>query len=281
MEAELLKLLLFFAIAFVPSITGAISGIGGGIMIKPVLDALSGIGRAEINFMSGCTVLAMSGVSLFRFLGRKGGPVLDGKRGTALALGAALGGLAGKVLFSMAVSGLPGNRVGMIQSALLMLLTMVVIIYMVKKNNLHPGRLSGFAPKAGQPPKNLQNLLFSLCLGLALGMLSSFLGIGGGPINIMVISYFFSMDSKTTALHSIYTIFLSQGASLILTVITRTVPLIEPGLLMAMISGGALGGLAGSRMVRAMSNKKVDILFSVLMALVMLLSAYNLIRFME
>ena len=47
-------------------------------------------------------------------------------------------------------------------------------------------------------------------VGLGLGMLSSFLGIGGGPINLLVLHYFFSMERKKAALNSLYIILFSQ-----------------------------------------------------------------------
>ena len=52
--------ILFFVVAFLSSIVGAICGIGGGVVIKPVLDMLQMGAPATINFLSGCTVLSMS-----------------------------------------------------------------------------------------------------------------------------------------------------------------------------------------------------------------------------
>jgi uncharacterized membrane protein YfcA len=159
-------------IACLASTAGAISGIGGGIIIKPLLDAFSGQGLAEINFLSGSTVLAMSLVSLLR--SRSSGIKLEPKRGTALAGGAALGGIMGKLLFSVTLrffarAALPG----IIQSLMLMLLTLAVLWRLKKKKNTRP--------------LDIHNILFCLLIGLLLGMASGFLGIGGGPINIMVI----------------------------------------------------------------------------------------------
>ena len=52
--------LLVFAVCFCSCIVGAICGIGGGVMIKPALDALGIMDVATISFLSGCTVLSMS-----------------------------------------------------------------------------------------------------------------------------------------------------------------------------------------------------------------------------
>jgi uncharacterized membrane protein YfcA len=253
----------FLFIACIASAAGAISGIGGGIIIKPVLDAFSGLGIAEINFLSGSTVLAMSLVSLLR--GRSGGVTLEPERGTALAGGAALGGAAGKLTFSAALRFFPRPAaIGIIQSLILILLTLAVLGYLKKKKTIRP--------------RNIRGIPFCVFTGLLLGLVSAFLGIGGGPVNVMVISYFLAMDSKTAALHSLYTIFLSQAAGFLLVFAEGGVPPVSPVLVIAMAAGGIGGGLIGSRIVRIITNEQVDKLFSAVLWLVILLSAYNAVR---
>jgi uncharacterized membrane protein YfcA len=253
----------FLLIACTASAIGAISGIGGGIIIKPALDAFSGRGPAEINVLSGAAVFAMSLVSLLR--GRGSGVKLEPQRGTALAGGAALGGAAGKLIFSAALRfGSHTAPIGIAQSLILIFLTLTVALYLKRKKTIRP--------------RNIRNIPFCVFTGLLLGMVSAFLGIGGGPINIMVISYFLSMDSKTAALHSLYTIFLSQAASFLLMFAEGGMPPVNPALVIAMVSGGIGGGLIGSRIVRVISNDQVDRLFSLVLGLVILLSAYNTVR---
>jgi uncharacterized membrane protein YfcA len=274
------QILAFFCIAFIPSIIGAVSGIGGGIIIKPALDAaapaLGAPGPAEINFLSGCTVLTMSAVSLLRSLaGRhKGGAVLEGRRGTALAAGAALGGLCGRLVFAWiaapsqnsaaAADNIIAGRHGVsrVQSFILILLTLAVLLYTLKKERI--------------AQKKLKNLPACALLGLFLGMTSAFLGIGGGPINIMIIAYCFSMDAKTTALHSLYVIFLSQLASLILTAAAGAIPPVGIPFLLAAAAGGAGGGLTGSLFAGKLSGRQTDRLFMAVLVGVVFLCAWNL-----
>jgi uncharacterized membrane protein YfcA len=253
----------FLLIACTASVIGSISGIGGGIIIKPVLDVLSGQGLEEISVLSGSTVFAMSLVSLLR--NRDSGVTLEPKRGTALAGGAALGGAAGKLIFSIALRFSSRTAlIGIIQSLMLMFFTLIVLLYLKKKKAIQT--------------RNIRNIPFCLFIGLLLGMVSAFLGIGGGPVNIMVISYFLSMDPKTTALHSLYTIFLSQAASFLLMFAEGGIPPVNPFFIAAMVSGGIGGGLIGSRIVRVLSNDQVDSLFGLVLGLLILLSAYNTIR---
>ena len=91
--------ILFFIVSFLSSVVGAICGIGGGVVIKPVLDMLQMGSAATINFLSGCTVLSMSLYSVGKSL-RAGDSKVEISTGTPLALGAAIGGVIGKQLFS-------------------------------------------------------------------------------------------------------------------------------------------------------------------------------------
>ena len=86
--------ILFFVVAFLSSIVGAICGIGGGVVIKPVLDMLQLGSVSTINFLSGCTVLSMSCYSVGKSM-LAGDSKVEMSTGTPLALGAALGGVAG------------------------------------------------------------------------------------------------------------------------------------------------------------------------------------------
>ena len=89
--------ILVLCIAFGASIVGAICGIGGGVIIKPLLDAFGIASVAEISFLSGCTVLSMSCYSVVKALAAKES-LVKFQTGTPLAIGAAIGGILGKNL---------------------------------------------------------------------------------------------------------------------------------------------------------------------------------------
>ena len=92
-----------------------------------------------------------------------------------------------------------------------------------------------------------------MIVGLVLGIMSSFLGIGGGPINLMVLGFLFSMSTKESALASLYIIVFSQVTSLVQTVVMGTIPPVQLSYLAVMVIGGLLGGTIGSRI-----NKKIE-----------------------
>lgn len=258
-------IVVFFLVSFLSSVAGSICGIGGGVIIKPVLDALGVMSVTIISFLSGCTVLAMSLVSVYKNLKNKTAR-LEVKTATALAVGAAIGGAAGKSMFR-ALKGAVGNEnlVGLAQALVLILLTLGTLLYMICKKRIQTMRC--------------RQIWLCVVIGLILGILSSFLGIGGGPMNLAVLSYFFSMSSKEAALSSLYIIMFSQITSLAGTIATGTIPEVPLFYPAIMAAGGILGGMAGSRINRKIDEERVNRLFLVLMVVIIAINVYNGAKF--
>ena len=255
--------ILFFIVAFLSSIVGAICGIGGGVVIKPVLDMLQMGAPATINFLSGCTVLSMSLYSVSKAL-RAGDSKVEMSTGTPLALGAAAGGVVGKEMFSAVKAFFNGSpMVGGVQAVALGIITVGTLVYTVCKGNIATRRIG--------------NKIFCVVVGLLLGIMSSFLGIGGGPINLVVLGYCFSMDSKTAAANSLYIILFSQLTSFISTLITG-VPEFEILALTVMVAGGIGGGIVGRVLNKKMDNRAVDKLFICLMVVIIGICVYNAVN---
>lgn len=253
---------LFFLISLSASAIGAVSGIGGGIIIKPILDMTGFMTVSTINFLSGITVLIMSSVSLIR--NRNNEVVLDKRRSTPLAVGAALGGIIGKWAFDAMKQSVSAEYiVSAVQEILLLLITISVLSYVRFKNRLISHHVANFLP--------------CLIIGLALGVLSSFLGIGGGPLNIGVLYFFFSMDAKTSAKNSLYMIWFSQMTNLLLTLVSGTVPDFSWLVLILMGLGGVLGSLIGSRISRKVQNAAIEKIFMGLLIFIIGINVYNIV----
>ena len=256
---------IFFLVSFLASVAGAICGIGGGVIIKPLLDATGVLSVSVISFLSGCTVLAMSVVSVGSSMRHK---VVCVKFAVTLplAVGSAVGGMVGKAIFQGIKSRVAEeNTVGLIQAAVLLLITLITFIYTLNKDKLHT--------------LTLKNIPICMGVGILLGFFSAFLGIGGGPINLMALSYFFSMDTKEAAVNSLFVILVSQVFGLIQTVLTGNIPKVEGTFLVLMVAGGILGGKAGSKINKKIKAQHVNRLFEGLMAVIMLICVYNMYRF--
>lgn len=256
---------LFFVISFLASIVGAICGIGGGVIIKPLLDSFGLMDVKTISFLSGCTVLAMSTYS-FVVSKMKKESLVDMRIGTPLAIGAAVGGVLGKSLFQILVQSFDQNYVGAMQAGCLLVVTLGTLVYTIYKGKIKT--------------LHITSLVVCLLVGLVLGVMSSFLGIGGGPINLVVLFFFFSMSTKTAAQNSLYIILFSQITSLLNSIFTATIPAFSILLLVLMVGGGILGGFCGRKINKKIDDHKVDMLFMALMVVIIFINIYNMYRFL-
>ncbi len=259
--------ILYFVVSLCASVAGAICGIGGGVIIKPTLDCFGWDSVAAISFLSSCTVFSMAAYSVSKNLLSKGSKTkLNVVQMSPLAIGSILGGIMGNRLFSSIKNSFAApDTVGAVQAICLFAVTAVVVIYTIRKQQIRTRQVNG--PVQGA------------LIGMGLGACSSFLGIGGGPINLMVLGYFYSMDSKTAAASSLYVILFSQAASITTTFLNGTTPAVNWIIWGLLVAGGIWGGVLGRKLNARMSNEQIDKLFIGMMGVIMLICVYNAWRF--
>lgn len=257
-----MNIILFF-VCLIACIIGAISGIGGGIIIKPVIDSLGIMNISTLSFLSGCTVLSMSIVSLYR--NKKQNIKLNIIIPIFLGIGASIGGIIGKQIFDIAAKNFENSIVEIVQSILLFIINIFILLYMFIKDTLKS--------------KSIKSKIITIILGCLLGVISSFLGIGGGPLNIAVIYYFYSLDAKQTALSSLIVVFFSQLSSLFLTLYVG-VPNFEYSILILMCLGGIFGALIGSKIAKRIDNNKTEKFFIIVLMILIFINIYNIIKFL-
>lgn len=249
--------IVYALVALISSTVGAISGIGGGIIIKPVLDSLRILDITTVNFLSGCTVLMMALSSFIR--NRNSKVKLNYKISVALAFGAAIGGYVGKQIFSTIKLNME-----LTQALILLVVNVGVAIYIWNKKRIKT--------------LQIENTALCLVIGLMLGAISSFLGIGGGPVNIAVLYFCFSMKAKETARNSLFIILFSQIVSLATTLTTRSVPGFDWGSLVLMCGGGVAGAIIGSRISDRVTDAGIEKIFNGVLIFLIGLNVFNIIR---
>lgn len=250
-----------FAISFLATTVGAICGIGGGVVIKPVMDASGLFPVDTINFLSGCTVLSMAAYSVARSR-ISGEDPADMRLALPLAVGAAAGGWCGRSAFALVQGLFPDpDAAAAVQAVALLAITVGTLAY-----TLCRGRIRSL---------HVANPAAIGALGLALGFLSSFLGIGGGPVNLVVLFYFFSMDIKVAAQCSLLVILFSQVTSTVTALHTQDLSDVDPVALAGMVVAGIAGGIVGRRVNARLDSTTVDGLFVAIMAIIICITIYN------
>lgn len=258
-------IIIFLLVSLFASSIGAIFGIGGGVIIKPVLDSLNLMEVSKISFLSSCTVLSMS---LYSFINSKisGKSLVDTKIATPFALGGVMGGFVGKILFSQTIKAFNNENIaGIFQSSILILLILFTLIFTIK--NMSKNKIK---------PMHIKNIFLCIIIGMFLGLLSSYLGIGGGPFNITFLYLFFAMDNKIAAENSLYIILFSQISSVLTALIKNEMQGINIFILVVMIIGGIGGGIIGRKINKKMDSSSFDKVFIIILILIILISIYNL-----
>lgn len=258
--------LICYFVTFFACVIGTICGMGGGIIIKPVLDAIGVMSVSTITFLSGCTVIAMTCWNVGKTIVHKE-MVIDLKNTTILAVGAAIGGLAGKQFYTI-VASLFSNKdmAGGVQAGLLFAATLATLIYTVNKDKIES--------------KQVDSPTVALIIGVLLGILGAFLGIGGGPFNVAVLYYFFSMQTKKATQNSLYIILFSQLASTAKTVVSDGIPQFDSSILIGMIIAALVGSEVGRRINKKLDNQRATFLLEGAMVLIMCINIYNIIKFL-
>lgn len=260
----MLEAIILFVVCILASSVGAVVGAGGGVIIKPVLDMIGLLPVSTVSFCSGCTVLGMSVCSLIK--NRNDGVKLQLKMSTALAIGAVGGGLIGKWMFEMVRNGFGNERMlGAIQAIFLTLITIGVFVYICNKDKL--------------PSKHVDNFGVAILIGIFLGIISSFLGIGGGTSNVAVLFFFFSMQAKEAAKNSLYIIIFSQISSIVSAIATGSVPDFTWMNLLFMVLGGISGALIGAAISKRIDNKGVEKLLKGLLLVIIAIDFYNVLKY--
>ena len=237
-------LILYGFVVFLATLLGSFVGLGGGVIIKPVLDVINAHSLTEISFFSSCAVFAMSITSTTRHIIKK--TPIKPSIVLLVALGSVGGGLLGNYLFNYAlsVSSTP-NTVRGIHSAILAVCLVCVIII-----------VSGYS-------------------GLLLGTAAAFLGIGGGPINVAFLTLMFSFTMRDAAVYSVAVIFFSQCANIISTYIKTGFSGFDMKVLLVIIPVAVIGGFIGSILNRKCNEKAIKVTFTIAVSSVAALSLYN------
>ena len=199
-----------------------------------------------IGILSAATVFSMSAVSLVSSVRQN--IKIKIKLSMWIALSSIIGGAIGKLAFNFTVESIQNSElVTLIQASILAILRVVIFIFVKYKHRFKTYQL--------------KNPLMIIWVGLALGVLAAFLGIGGGPFNVAILTLLFSMNSKEAGLNSIFIIFFSQISSLMYTASTTGFGAFDLVMLPYMIVGGVLGGLIGRKLVLKMEERTVDKIF--------------------
>lgn len=233
--------LLLFVTGFVAGGLGALAGIGGGILLVPVMNAGFGV---PFKVAVGCSlvaVVASSSGSAARYLGEG---LCDVRLGIRLEVATVLGAIAG----GLAAPWLPVNFL----RALFGLMTLYLAAWQLRSAR---APVESDVRESGPIRNYPAGIAFS---GLA-GMVSALLGIGGGALKVPVMNMLMGVPFRVSTATSNYMIGITAAASGLLYFRRGEVDL---GVTAPMVLGVMLGSAVGARMMPLIPVPRLRVVFA-------------------
>lgn len=249
--------IVYFLIILLANTFGSISGMGGGVIIKPALDFFQLHTIEEISFYSTTAVFITAMVSTAFHL--KSGPTFKWRYALWLSFGSIIGGYLGNAAFDYLLTIMAPDNVNLLQIIVMFILLLLSLIYGVEN----------------KPSYHLKNISWYAISGILLGFIGSLLGIGGGPMNLALLILLFSVPIKEAAAYSITVIFFSQLTKILAITASGTLGNYDLSMLWFIVPAAIIGGILGAVISNHVSSRFVRNTYLVIVLLVLGINVFN------
>jgi uncharacterized membrane protein YfcA len=261
---------LLFAGSLVAGLVGSLTGLGGGVVIVPLLTIVFGV---DIRYAIGTSLISVIATSS----GAASAYVREGfsnvRIGMLLEIATSLGALTGAALAAF------------VPAAHLAILLGLVLVFSVfapaYKEQIKVGEpakrdrlgLNGAYPgPEGMIPYNVRRVPLGFgIMGLA-GMLSGLLGIGSGAVKVLAMDLAMGLPFKVSTTTSNFMIGVTAAAS---AGIYLHRGYIDPGLAMPVTLGVVVGALVGAKLLAKARSKQLRTLFRIVILVLGVEMIYN------
>ena len=269
----LLFSLIVLAGSFLAGLVGALTGLGGGVIIIPMLTLLFGV---DIHYAIGASLISVIATSS----GAAAAYVKEGisniRIGMFLEIATTLGAVGGAMIAVYAPTDIIAVVFGFV-------LIFSAAISLKKKNeNLvqyrsgkiaHILRLnSSYPTEDGETRYAAHNVPGGFIMMAIAGLISGLLGIGSGALKVIAMDHFMKLPFKVSTTTSNFMIGVTAAAS---AGIYMQRGYINPGLSMPVVLGVIAGAFLGSKILVKSKTKWLRILFACIITFLALQMIYN------
>lgn len=269
---NLLFTLLIFIGSFSAGLLGSLTGLGGGVIVVPMLTVLFGV---DIRFAAGASLIAVIATSS----GAASAYVKEGfsniRIGMFLEIATTIGAVIGAYLAGI----VSVHTISFIFAAILvysafssLFFSKEEVVFTEENKYARIFKLNGDYPTAeGKQRYSAQNVPFGFALSSLAGIMSGLLGIGGGAIKVIAMDRIMKIPFKVSTTTSNFMIGVTAAAS---AGIYLKNGYIHAALVMPVMLGVLTGAFLGTKILRSTSSKSLKIIFS----LIILVMAYEMIK---
>lgn len=264
--------LLTGATSLVAGFLGSLTGLGGGVVIIPVLVLLFGV---DIRYAIGASLVSVIATSS----GAAAAYIKEGftnlRVGMFLEIATTFGALAGAFLAAW----ISPNVIAIIFGFVLLYSAYLSFKKQKQQADAGPNRLAGFLKLDGNYPEkdglrhyHVQNVPAGFSLMFLAGILSGLLGIGSGALKVLAMDQAMKLPFKvsTTTSNFMIGVTAAAGAGVYL-----NRGYIDPGLAMPVMLGVLAGALLGARVLKEAKTKILRKVFSFVILVLALEMIYN------
>ena len=237
----------------------SIAGISGGVVLRPIFDAIGYHNPLSIAFYMGIAVITMTIASTFKVVSM--GATVKINKAMSLAIGSFVGGFLGQLIMDGIVLTVGEDALQIIQNVLS--IGSLIFVLACTRDDVRK-----FA---------FNKIRWYLLAGLGLGTFSTVLAIGGGPINVVAFVILFGISFKESVVYSITTIFFAQIARVGTIGIEHGFGSFDLGLMWFIIPAAIAAGIIGGRLNMVLSEGAVLNVFKMVVVGTISLNIYNVI----
>jgi uncharacterized membrane protein YfcA len=262
------------AASFCAGFVGSLTGLGGGVVIVPLLTLVFGV---DIRYAIGASLVSIIATSS----GAAAAYVKEGftniRIGMLLEIGTVIGALVGASLVAV----LPANVIAVIFG-----LVLLQSAYLASRprsdhatQDLPPDPIaarlrldSTFPTQGGEVRYRVRHVPGGFLLMGVAGVLSGLLGIGSGAVKVLAMDQVMLMPFKVSTATSNFMIGVTAAAS---AGIYLQRGYVVPGLVMPVMLGVLAGAMTGARLLFRMPTRQLRILFAVVIVALALEMVYH------
>lgn len=261
------------AVSFAAGLLGSLTGLGGGVVLVPLLTIFF---HVDIRYAIGASLVSVIATSS----GAAAAYVKEGFSNIRIGMFLEIATTSGALLGAFLATWIPTSALAAIFGIVL-----VYSAYLARKprpeaqRNLPPDplatrlRLNGSFPDMGSHRSyNVQNVPTGFSLMFGAGALSGMLGIGSGAVKVLAMDQAMRIPFKVSTTTSNFMIGVTAAAS---AGVYLSRGYVDPGLSMPVMLGVLAGSLIGSRILVKAETKSLRLVFSVVILVLGLQMLYK------
>jgi len=272
-----MTVLFFTIIVFISATTagliGSLTGLGGGVILIPLLTLVF---KVDIHYAIGTSLISVIATSSGAAAAYVKEGITNIRLGMFLELATTVGAIAGAFLAGY----LSTSFIAIVFGFILVLSAISSFIQQEEKINTKPvDRLSeklklnsNFATENGNQQYNVKNVTGGFLMMNVAGIISGLLGIGSGALKVIAMDKIMQIPFKVSTTTSNFMIGVTAAAS---AGVYLKRGYIDPGLSMPVVLGVLLGAYIGTKILFAANTKTLKLLFAIVILILAAEMIYN------